>query len=53
MKLFSSISVHSGSWNSHSIASHVGEISATIYLDFREQLTTTLFSTQMEDYKRF
>ena len=52
MKLFSSISVNSGSWNSHSIASHVGEISATIYLDFREQLTT-LFSTQMKDYKRF
>ena len=36
IQLFSSISVNSGFWNIHLHASHAGEYSAAIHLDFRE-----------------
>ena len=36
IQLFSSMSVNSGFLNIHLHASHVGEYSATIHLDFRE-----------------
>ena len=38
IQLFSSILVYSSSENIHLHASHVGKLSATIYLDFREKL---------------
>ena len=38
IQLFSSILVYSSLENIHLHASHVGKLSATIYLDFREKL---------------